>query len=106
MLGRKAKRAAAERLSRRVPLVKRLPVVRLLLIAELAVIARRHLSQLTPRQRRRLFELMGKGRGMTPKQRDELRDLVAKLEPRAFAGSAADRLSPLPLPRWLTQAKY
>ncbi len=86
--------------------LKRLPVVRLLLIAELAVIARRHMLALTPRQRRRLLELMRRGKGMTPRQRDELRDLVAKLEPRAFAGSAADRLSPLPLPRRLTKAKY
>ena len=39
---------------------------------------------------------------MTPAERHELLDLALKLEPRAFAGAAADHLSPLPLP---TQAQ-
>jgi hypothetical protein len=86
--------------------LKRLPILRLILIAELAMVARRHLLQLTPRERRRLVELVRKGPGITPKQREELGGLVRKLEPRAFAGSAADRLSPVPLPRRLTHAKY
>jgi hypothetical protein len=39
-------------------------------------------------------------------ERRELRELVAKLDPRAFAGGAADRLSPVPLPKRLTGARY
>jgi hypothetical protein len=101
-----ARNFAIERISRRVPLLKRIPVVRLLLLAELAIVARRHIEQLTPRQRRRLLELVRKGRDLTPKQKEELRTLVHKLEPRAFAGSAVERLSPVPLPRRLTKAKY
>ena len=106
MIGRGARNAAIEQVSRRMPLVKRLPVIRLLLIAELAMVARRHVLNLTPAERRRLYALVRKGRGLTPKQKKELRRLVGKLEPRAFAGSAANRLSPVPLPRRLTKAKY
>jgi hypothetical protein len=43
------------------------------------------------------------GRGRPSKlsdaERAELRELVAKAEPRLFAGTVADALSPLPLPR-------
>jgi hypothetical protein len=92
--------------SKRLPLVKRLPVVRLLAIAELAAVANKHVHHLSPAERRRLMELVRKGRGFSPKERAELRELVAKLEPRAFAGSAAERISPLPLPRRLTRARY
>ena len=101
-----ARNAAIGRISRRVPLLRRVPVVRLILLAELITVARRHLDQLTPKQRRRALELIRKGPDMTDKQKQELRGLVRKLEPRAFAGSAAERLSPLPLPRRLTKAKY
>ena len=95
-----------ERVSRRVPLLRRLPVVRLLFLAELAIVARRHYELLTPAERRKLLALVRKGRSLSPKQKQELRRLVHKLEPRAFAGSAAQRLSPLPLPKRLTKAKY
>jgi hypothetical protein len=90
----------------RLPGLRRLPLLKLLAIAELAAVANKHLQHLTPKERRRLLELGRKGRGLSPKERDELRKLVAKLEPRAFAGSAADRLSPVPLPRRLTRARY
>jgi hypothetical protein len=39
-------------------------------------------------------------------EREELRGLVGKLDTRAFAGSALARLSPLPLPKRLTRARY
>jgi hypothetical protein len=106
MFGRGARNLAIEHGSRRLPLLRRVPVVRLILIAELAIVAWRHFQNLTPAERRRLFALLRRGRRLTPKQKKELRNLVAKLEPRAFAGSAADRLSPVPLPRRLTKAKY
>lgn len=99
-------RRALEMASRRLPLLRRLPIVRIIFIAELALIARRHLQHLTQTERRRMWTLVRKGRGMTPAEREELRRLVAKLEPRAFAGSAAARFSPVPLPRRLTRAKY
>ena len=34
-------------------------------------------------------------------ERDELTDLVAKMEPRLLAGHAVDKLSPVPIPRRL-----
>ena len=88
-------------------LVKRfgrgIPVVELLLAAEVARMARRHLVQLTPDERRRLFALVRRAHGrpsaLSAAERDELADLVAALEPRLFAGSAVRRLSPLPLPK-------
>lgn len=91
----------------RLPLIKRLPVFRLLAIAEIAVLARRHLTKLTAAERRRLVELLRAGRGrarnLEPGEREELASLVAKVEPRMFAGAVADKLSPVPLPKRLTQ---
>lgn len=87
----------------RVPGLRRLPVFKLISIAEVAILAREHLLRLTPAERRRLLELMRVARGR-PSQlgtadRDELAELVAKLEPRRLAGHAADRMSPVPLPK-------
>lgn len=91
---------------RRVPGLRHLPVVRLLAVGELALVARRHLQHLDAAERRRLAELVRRGRGLTVPEREELRGLVGKLDARAFAGSAAQRLSPLPLPKRLTKARY
>ncbi|MDX6676420.1 MAG: hypothetical protein QOE31_472 [Solirubrobacteraceae bacterium] len=90
----------------RVPVLKHLPVFKLLAIGELALVARRHLQHLDPVQRRRLAQLVRRGRGLTPPEREELRSLISQLDARAFAGSAASRLSPLPLPKRLTRARY
>jgi hypothetical protein len=98
--------SAIKGVSKRLPLVRRLPVIKLLAIAELAAVANKHVHHLSPAERRRLMELLRRGTNLSPKQREELRALVVKLEPRAFAGSAAERLSPLPLPRRLTRARY
>jgi hypothetical protein len=91
----------------RVPGLKRLPVLKLIAIGEIALLARTHATKLTTVERRRLVELVRKGRGrpskLTPEERDELSDLVAKAEPRLFAGSVADKLSPVPLPRRLVR---
>ncbi len=91
---------------RRVPVIKHLPVVRLLAIGELALVARRHMQHLDATERRRLAQLVRRGRGLTRPEREELRELVAKLDSRAFAGSAVQRLSPVPLPKRLTRARY
>src|SRR4051812_17477422 len=87
----------------RVPGLKRVPMLKLLAIAEIALAARAHAVRLTADERRRLVALVRTGRGrpsrLTEDERAELRELVAKAEPRLFAGTVADALSPVPLPR-------
>ena len=80
--------------------------MKLVAVAELALVARKHLQHLDPAERHRLVELVRQGRGMSGQQREELRRLVGKLDARAFAGSAVDRLSPVRVPRRLTRARY
>jgi hypothetical protein len=86
----------------RFPGLKRLPVLKLLAIAEIALIVRDHFFLLTPRERGRMFELVRKGKGgrgaLTDRERQELARLVAKAQPRRFAGLVADKMSPVPLP--------
>lgn len=78
-------------------------MLKLLAVAEVAMLAHDHLRRLNPGDRRRLIELLrtahGRPSNLSRTQREELRELVAKLEPRLLAGEAANRLSPLPLPR-------
>jgi hypothetical protein len=85
--------------------LRRLPLFKLLAIGEVALLMRRHLQKLTPADRRRLAELVRRGRHLSPADREELRGLVARLEPGAFAGSALDRFSPVPLPRRFTRGR-
>jgi hypothetical protein len=91
--------------TRSVPGLRRLPVLKLLAIAEIAMLAREHVTRLDQHERRRLVELVRLGRGrkrnLTPREREELGDLVAKTELRLFVGSAADKLSPVPIPQRL-----
>jgi hypothetical protein len=93
----------------RVPGLKRLPVLKLLAIGEIVLLARTHLTKLDGAERRRFLELLRTGRGrpskLTDAERDELQKLVAKAEPRLFAGEVADKLSPVPLPRRLVRGK-
>lgn len=92
-------RTPAKRLARGVP------VVALLGAVEVAKLAKRHLTMLDAAERRRLLALVAKARGgagaLSEGERAELAGLVAKLEPRAFVGSAADRFSPVPVPKRL-----
>jgi hypothetical protein len=92
-----------------VPGLKRLPVLKLLAVGEIALLARTHATKLTAPERRRLFELVRKGRGrpsrLSASERDELSQLVAKAEPRLFVGQVADQLSPVPLPKRLVTGK-
>jgi hypothetical protein len=94
-----------KRVLSRLPLLRRLPIFRLLAIAEIALLARDHVGRLEPAERRRLVELVregrGRGRNLPAAEREELARLVAKIDPRRFAGLAADKLSPVPLPRRL-----
>src|SRR3954447_13477111 len=51
-------------------------------------------------ERKRMGELVRRGRRLDRDERHELRTLVSKLEPAAFAFAAADRFSPIPLRRF------
>ena len=106
MLKGAATRGIAHGVSR-IPGLKRLPVLKLLSVAEIAMLAREHATKLTPEERRRLVELVrigrGRSRNLSEADREELAALVAKAEPRLFAGMAADKLSPVPLPRRLRE---
>jgi hypothetical protein len=77
--------------------------MKLLAIAEIALLAREHLTKLEPQERRRLVQLVRLGRGrrreLTPNEREELSALVTKAEPRLFFGVAANKLSPVPIPK-------
>jgi hypothetical protein len=91
----------------RVPGLKRLPMFKLIAIGEIALLARTHATKLDAAERRRLLQLVREGRGrpgkLTAEDREELSQLVSKAEPRLFAGSVADKLSPVPLPRRLVR---
>lgn len=78
-----------------------MPFLKVLAIAQTLLLARHHLQRLDAGDRRRMNELVRRGRDMTPAERTELRRLLGKLEPRAFAFTTADRFSPFPLPRRL-----
>ena len=96
---------AIERITRRIPGLRRLPAATLIEIGAVVLLARDHLQRLEPHERRRVVELMRIGRGrprnLTRAQRDELTSLAAKAEPRLFFGLAADKLSPVRLPKRL-----
>lgn len=93
----------------RIPGLKRIPLFKLISIAEIVLLARDHIGRLTPEERRRALELIRMGRGRTGNlsatEREELGQLVAKAEPRMFAGLAADKLSPVPLPKRITHGR-
>ena len=93
----------------RVPGLRRLPVFKLVAAAEIALLARNHIAKLTPDERRRALELIRKGRGrgrnLAETERQELAALVEKAELRRFGGLAADKLSPVPLPRRFVEGR-
>ena len=82
--------------------LRRLPLFKLLALAQLALLARRQFQQLDDADRRRLGELVRRGPRMERGERDELRALLVKLEPRTFAAAAANAFSPVRLPRRFT----
>ncbi|HUA46869.1 MAG TPA: hypothetical protein VMA77_16665 [Solirubrobacteraceae bacterium] len=79
------------------------PLARLLTAAQVVMLARRHWLRLELDERRRLIILVRRGRGvgrnLSAAERAELARLVAKANPRLFAGLVAQRFSPVPLPR-------
>jgi hypothetical protein len=98
-----------QRVTRRIPGLKAIPVVKLLAAAEIVMIAREHVEKLEPSERRRLVELIRAGHGrpshLSAAEQDELRELVAKAEPRLFVGLVADELSPVKLPKRLVRGR-
>jgi hypothetical protein len=75
-----------------------MPLFKLLAVAKVVLLARRHLRRLDAEDRRRLSELVRRGRHMSSSERTELRHLLGKLEPRALAAATADAFSPVRLP--------
>jgi hypothetical protein len=78
---------------------RKLPLARLIALAELALLAREHVTKLNPEERRRIRELVIRGRGrpsnLTARERSELAMLLAKLEPKLFARNAIGKFNPL-----------
>jgi hypothetical protein len=85
--------------------LKRFPFLKVLAFAQIGLLVRRHLLELSPKERRRLRELAKRLHKLSPKERRELSRLLGKLQPRAFAAGAADAFSPLPLPKRLLGGK-
>jgi hypothetical protein len=87
----------------RLSALRRLPVAKLLAAGEIVLLAREHLTKLEPHERRRIAQLVrtghGRTRNLTPRQREELAGLIAKVEPRLFLRLVAEKLSPVPVPR-------
>jgi hypothetical protein len=85
------------------------PMARLIAAAQIVMLARQHWLRLEPHERRRVITLVRQGRGrrrnLTPSQRDELGRLIAKANPRLFAGLAVQRLSPVRVPSWIVRDK-
>lgn len=83
----------------KLPLVRRIPIARLIIVAEVAMLAGEHVGRLEPRERRRVFELLRRGRGrpsnLSHRERAELAMLVAKAEPKLFARAVAKKFSPI-----------
>ena len=72
---------------------------RIMLVAEVALIAKRHLDKLGPGETAELRDLLVKSKGrpgnLTSRERTRIKELVTKLEPGAFAKSAAATSVPL-----------
>jgi hypothetical protein len=86
-----------------------IPMARLMAAAQVVMLARRHWHRLEPNERRRLFTLVrvaGGRRGrLTPDERLELARLIAKADPKLFAGLVAQKLSPVPFPKRMVRGK-
>lgn len=94
----------------RVPGLRAIPIVKVIVVGEIALLAHSHVTRLDRAERKRFLDLMRKGRWkhgqhLTGEEREELAALVAKAEPRLFAGLAASKISPFPLPRRLVHGK-
>ena len=88
---------------------KVVPAARLLTAAQILMLARRHWLLLEPHERRRLLTLVRQGHGrprnLSPAERVELTRLIAKADPRLFAGLLAERFSPVRLPQRVVRGR-
>jgi hypothetical protein len=80
-------------------ILRRMPIFKWLALGQTVMLAWQHLQRLDANDRRRLGQIVRRGRHMSREERGELRRILGKLEPRAFAFTTAGRFSPLPLPR-------
>jgi hypothetical protein len=84
-------------------MIRKIPAARLMAVAEVLMLARQHLMKLEPHERRRIVELVRRGRGrpghLSERERRELARLVEKTEPREFAKSAMKKVAGISLPR-------
>ena len=87
-------------------MLSRLPFFKFLAVVQVARLAGRHYKHLDATERRRLNALVRKGTGATSEERRELRALVDKIDLRGLAGGAVSRMSPVPLPKRFTRARY
>jgi hypothetical protein len=97
---------AVARAAERLPMLRRLPLARLVILAEVAMLAKDHFERLTPPERRRLVILVKDAKGrrsnLSDRERRELEQLIAKVEPKLFASLAVEKFSPLPRKRRTT----
>jgi hypothetical protein len=86
-----------------------IPMARLLAAAQVVMLARRHWHRLEPQERRRVITLVrvaGGRRGrLTPGERLELARLIAKADPKLFAGLIVQKFSPVPIPKRMVREK-
>ena len=79
--------------------LRRMPAVRLILFGEILLLTREHLLKLDPHERRRVLELVRRGRGrprnLSDRERRELARLLEKTEPRVFLDTAVKRVAGL-----------
>ena len=80
-------------------------MARLLAAAQVLILARSHWHRLEPHERRRFIALAAhipptpsRRHTLSDQERAELLRLIAKADPRLFAGLVAQRFSPVPLP--------
>ncbi|MGO9887339.1 MAG: hypothetical protein ACLP0L_05440, partial [Solirubrobacteraceae bacterium] len=74
-----------------------IPMAKLLTASQVVMLARRHWLRLEPHERRRMFTLVriatGRRGRLTPAERFELARLIAKADPKLFAGLVVQKLS-------------
>jgi hypothetical protein len=80
-----------------------IPLAKLVATAQVLMLAREHWHRLEPDERRRVIVLVrdthGRPRNLSQREQLELAGLIAKANPRLFAGLVAQKFSPVPLPR-------
>jgi hypothetical protein len=86
-----------------------IPMTRLIAGAQVVMLARRQWLRLEPHERRRMLTLVrvaGGRRGrLTPSERLELARLIAKADPKLFAGLVVQKFSPVPFPKRMVRGK-